>query len=204
MSREGFVRNGLVGIAGFMCFAVVAATAQETTHAPCPVENAPKGWMVYIDRAHGFCLSYPPAYTPSAKSWLDEYKSAPDYWRTLSEAVHEGRLLQLQHKKFADDSIWVWLQPTQFDLETFIEGAPTGSESPPEPVEIGRYTFYYYGPGGGGVCYPDQYFFNLRGKTLKIDFDGPCRGDKTPTPETKEIERRLLPTFRTFRPSPHS
>ncbi len=198
------MRNGLVGIAGFMCFAVVAATAQETTHAPCPVENAPKGWMVYIDRAHGFCLSYPPAYTPSAKSWLDEYKSAPDYWRTLSEAVHEGRLLQLQHKKFADASIWVWLQPTQFDLETFIEGAPTGSESPPEPVEIGRYTFYYYGPGGGGVCYPDQYFFNLRGKTLKIDFDGPCRGDKTPTPETKEIERRLLPTFRTFRPSPHS
>jgi hypothetical protein len=187
-----------------MCFAVVAAMAQETTHAPCPVENAPKGWMVYIDRAHGFCLSYPPAYTPSAKSWLDEYKSAPDYWRTLSEAVHEGRLLQLQHKKFADASIWVWLQPTQFDLETFIEGAPTGSESPPEPVEIGRYTFYYYGPGGGGVCYPDQYFFNLRGKTLKIDFDGPCRGDKTPTPETKEIERRLLPTFRTFRPSPHS
>ena len=67
-----------------------------------------------------------------------------------------------------------------------------GSESPPEPIKIGRYTFYYYGPGGGGVCYPDEYFFNLRGKTLNIDFDGPCRNDKTPTPEIKEIERRLL------------
>ncbi len=198
------MRNGLAGIAGFMCFAVVAAMAQEATHVPCPAGNTPKGWVVYIDRAHGFCFSYPPVYTPSAESWLDEYKSQPDYWRTLSEAVHEGRLLQLQHKKFKDASIWVWLRPAQFDLESFVKGAPMGSESPPEPIKIGRYTFYYYGPGGGGVCYPDEYFFNLRGKTLNIDFDGPCRNDKTPTPEIKEIERRLLPTFRTLQPSRHS
>jgi hypothetical protein len=98
----------------------------------------------------------------------------------------------------------VYLQTTPFDLESFIKGAPTGSESPPEPVKIGDYTFYYYGPGGGGVCYPDQYFFNLLRKTLTIDFDGPCRNDKTPTPETKEIERRLLATFRTFPTSGHS
>jgi hypothetical protein len=197
------VRNSLVGIAGFMCFAVIAAMAQEATHVPCPTENAPKGWIVYIDRIHGFCFSYPPVYTPSAKSWF-EYKDDPVYSQTLRKAVGEGRLLRLQHKKFEDASIWVWLQPTRFDLESFIKGAPTGSESPPEPMKIGDYTFYYYGPGGGGVCYADGYFFNLRGKTLTIDFDGPCRNDKTPTLETKEIERRLLATFRTFQPRLHS
>ena len=34
-------------------------------------------------------------------------------------------------------------------------------------------SFYYYGPGGGGVEYPDQYFLNLKRKTLLIIFDGP-------------------------------
>jgi hypothetical protein len=58
--------------------------------------------------------------------------------------------------------------------------------------------FYYYGPGGGGVCYPDQFFYDLRGKPLSISFAGPCVEDKTPTASTKEMEQKLLATFRTF------
>jgi hypothetical protein len=76
--------------------------------------------------------------------------------------------------------------------------APTGIDSPPEPVRIGKNTFYYYGPGGGGVSYPDGYYFNLRGKILVIDFDGPYENDKTPTLETKKMELKVLASFREF------
>ena len=55
-----------------------------------------------------------------------------------------------------------------------------------------------YGPGGGGVSYPDGYYFNLHGKILVIDFDGPYENDKTPTPETKKMELKVLASFREF------
>jgi hypothetical protein len=83
-------------------------------------------------------------------------------------------------------------------LQSFVKTAPTGYETPPEPVHVGQYTFYYYGPGGGGVQYPDKYFFNLWGKTLYITFDGPYVGDKTPSAETKKLESEILATFSTF------
>ena len=77
--------------------------------------------------------------------------------------------------------------------------APTGIESPPEPVHAGKNTFYYYGPGGGGVQYPDGYYFNLRGKILVVDFDGPYdNADKTPTATTKKMEQKILASFRIF------
>lgn len=85
-----------------------------------------------------------------------------------------------------------------FRPSALVRMAPTGIESPPEPVHAGKNIFYYYGPGGGGVAYPDGYYFNLRGKILVIDFDGPYENDKTPTPETKKIERKVLATFREF------
>jgi len=162
---------------------------------PCRVQNAPSGWVVYINKLHGFCFSYPPVYTPVAKPWLEKYASYP---QAVRKAAQEGRLLRLQHQEFEDASIQVLVENKAFDLQNFVKEAPTGIESPPEPAKFGNYTFYYYGTGGGGVCYPDQYFFNLHGKTLHISFDGPCVNDKTPTPETKEIEHRLLQTFRTF------
>jgi hypothetical protein len=76
--------------------------------------------------------------------------------------------------------------------------APTGFDSPPEPQRIGQNTFYYYGTGGGGVSYPDGYYFNLHGKILAIDFDGPYENDKTPTPETNQMEQKVLASFREF------
>ena len=75
---------------------------------------------------------------------------------------------------------------------------PTGIDYPPEPVGIGNHTFYYWGPGGGGVSYPDQYFFNLRGTELSFAFDGPYENDKTPTERAKKMERMLLASLREF------
>jgi hypothetical protein len=106
-------------------------------------------------------------------------------------------MLRLQNKQDASASIIVFLEEEPFNLQSFVRGAPTGIETPPEPRQAGTKTFYYYGPGGGGAEYPDQYFFDLKGKTLLIAFDGPY-DDKTPSQETKEIEQTVLQTFRTF------
>ncbi|MBZ5545331.1 MAG: hypothetical protein LAO07_16890 [Acidobacteriia bacterium] len=82
-------------------------------------------------------------------------------------------------------------------MHKLIQQAPTGMIDPPQPVQAGGKTFYYYGPGGG-VCYADRYFFNLRGKTLTVDFAGPCTNDKTPTEETKALEPVVLASLRVF------
>jgi hypothetical protein len=104
---------------------------------------------------------------------------------------------KLKDKK-ADANIGVCVLDEDFRAAALVRMAPTGNESPPEPIRIGKNTFYYYGPGGGGVSYPDVYYFNLRGKILLIDFDGPYENDKTPTPETKQMEQKVLTSFQEF------
>jgi hypothetical protein len=62
---------------------------------------------------------------------------------------------------------------------------------------FGGSTFYYYGRGGGGVAYPDEYFYNLDGNILAIAFDGPYPAhDNSPTAKTKEMEKKILGSFR--------
>jgi hypothetical protein len=94
--------------------------------------------------------------------------------------------------------IGVCVEHEDFDVSTLVRNAPTGIDSPPEPVRLGKHTFYYHGPGGGGASYPDGYYYNLRGKILVIYFDGPYENDKTPTPATKKMEKKVLGTFREF------
>jgi len=145
----------------------------------CDSRHVPKGWRIYVDRMQGFCFQYP-----------STYKRVPN-------AVKRSDLVTFQ-RLYSDAKVFVWVDEKPFDLESFVKSAPTGYVSPPEPIQIGQQTFYYYGPGGGGVSYPDQYFFNLRGKTLYITFDGPYINDKTPSRETKMLERQVLATFSTF------
>jgi len=85
-----------------------------------------------------------------------------------------------------------------FRSSNLMKMGPTGYDSPPEPVRVGTHIFYCYGPGGGGVSYPDGYFYNLRGKILVIYFDGPYENDKTPTAAAKTMEKKVLGTFREF------
>jgi hypothetical protein len=167
------------------CVAILLFAVSSPVHAqtsagksvPCNTQNPADGRHTYVDRVHGFCFQYPSSYKrlPSAKNQAIQFKS-----------LH------------SDAYIFVSFENKPFNLQRFAERAPTGVESPPSPVQVGEYTFYYYGPGGGGVSYPDLYFFNLRGKTLHITFDGPYIHDKTPSAETKKLERELLATFRLF------
>ena len=65
-------------------------------------------------------------------------------------------------------------------------------------MHVGNKTVYYYGTGGGGVAYPDQFFFRLPSRLLQLVFNGPYRNDKTPDGRTKAIEKEILGSLETF------
>lgn len=163
----------------FLLLACCSAPTQSLAKGGlCAGQSARKGWGTYVNRTHGFCISYPSIYKPVPNG---QGNNLATFQRSRSEA-----------------KIIISFDDKPFDLQSFISGAPTGVEGPPESVRVGQLTFYYYGPGGGGAQYPDQYFFNLRGKTLQLLFDGPYVDNKTPSAETKKIEREMLATFSIF------
>lgn len=153
--------------------------------------GTPPGWKTYVDRVHGFAFAYPPIYKRIRRP------DSRENWEEQMKAAAEGRWVGLRHQR-SDARIDFILENKPFDLNSFVKDAPTGYDEPPSPVEEGDNTFYVYGAGGGGVEYPDQFFFNLKGKTLYIVFDGPYINDKTPADETKKIEEKVLASFRTF------
>ncbi len=181
--KTKWFRIGALLLAALWFASIPSLTAKGV---PCETQNSTKGWLTYIDQAHGFSFRYPPIYkrVPNA---VNKLQTATFHLVTFQRLHSDARLLVA----FDDDR--------QFDLQSFVKTAPTGLETPPEPIKVGEYTFYCYGPGGGGVQYADEYFFNLRGKTLTITFDGPYDGDKTPSAETKKLELEILTTFSVFR-----
>jgi len=95
-----------------------------------------------------------------------------------------------------DIKLRVSLDSSAFSLDYLEKYEPTGYEGiRPEAKVFGVNTFHYYGAGGGGVCYPDQYFYNLNGKVLIFNFAGGCYMDKTPSEITKTIEKQMLTSF---------
>ena len=142
----------------------------------CSQEHGPSGWRVYVNDKNGFCFRYPPS-----------YKIGQD------PNTRHGMILDLLGQ---GGDILVWVDQYPFGEHRFEELSRSGN--PPEEKKIGQYSFYYNGPGGGGVDYSDDYLFNLRGKLLHIEFDGPYIHDNHPSPKVRELEPNLLATFRVF------
>ncbi len=157
------------------------ALAQTVSKSPCSTsaQRETSTWRVYADWDHHFCFRYP-----------GSYRSLPPPKIICREAKLRNEVTKAE--------IGVCVLPDAFRLSALQTMAPTGIDSPPGSIRIGNHTFYYYGPGGGGVSYPDGYYYNLRGKILVIDFDGPYENDNTPTPETKKMETKVLASFREF------
>jgi hypothetical protein len=154
--------------------------------------QTPPGWKTYVNRVYGFSIAYPPMYNrarpPDTNLDADKDKAAAD-----------GRLLELMHQ---GDTIGIWLMKERFDLDRLeMEYAPTGVEYPPRAHIEGNNTFYGYGAGHLGFPQPDQFFFNLKGKTLYIVVYGPFKEETTTTDEMKKTESKMLTSFRTFQPS---
>jgi len=116
------------------------------------------------------------------------------------KAAREHRAVRLRPTQTGDGAIWVVLDDGQtFNLQSLARLAPTGIEGPPEPKHIGTETFYFYGPGGGGVAYADRYFLGFRNKTLDFMFQA-APDINVPSQYTQSIEEPMLQTFRTFSP----
>jgi hypothetical protein len=159
----------------------LAAAGQSANKAP----SGPGMVLHRFDR-YGFALSIP-----------SSYHSEPSSYNFPGRGSRF--LLHMCADKDCERSISITLDMRRFSLESLQQFyGPTGVEDPPQEVTEGAHTFYYYGTGGGGVLYPDQYFFDLRGHILTIFFDGPSDPEfpKTPSLETKRMEERVLRTFR--------
>jgi hypothetical protein len=156
--------------------------------------QTPPGWKTYVDRVHGFSFAYPPVYK-LIRPPKDTFYSGED----MHKAAAEGRWVELMHQG-SYDTIDFLLKNERFDRDSFKSDAPTGDEFPPVAVREGNNTFYRYGPGNAGVPYPDQFFFDLKGKTLYIRILGPY-DQNTTTEETKKIESQMLASFRAFPPA---
>jgi hypothetical protein len=151
--------------------------AYAVSKPPCAPAGDKADWRVYSDTRHHFCFLYPKTYV-----------QAPD--------TKDSQGVETLHSPDVD--ILVGCCNEEFDLQALVRSAPTGVEFPPEPFVAGSNKFYYYGPGGSGISYPDQFFYDLRGKTLSIDFDGGYEDGRTPSDKIKLLERQVLATFRTY------
>ncbi len=147
------------------------------------ISSPPGDWNTYNNSDHKFSLKYPPTYSFNQSSGKE---------LTFDKLAN---LVKFDHND-KDSTFEINLDTHTFNLEYLKKYAPTGSENLlPNPTKIGEKTFYYYGAGGGGVNYPDQYFYNLNGQILKFVFWGPYENEKTPTEEAKKVEVQILSTF---------
>jgi hypothetical protein len=139
------LRRSLFWLAALLISLPASAQESGTTLCATGAETETSRWRVYIDRDHHFCFRYPTSYT------------------AIPHPKASCRGPKLEDKR-TDANIGVCVLDEDFRPAALVSMAPTGIESPPEPLLIGKNTFYYYGPGGGGVSYPDGYYFNLHGK----------------------------------------
>jgi hypothetical protein len=200
-----WLRVPLARVAGFwsigLLFAIstsAALWAQPSEITPCHLENSHPGWLVYSSRKLHFCLKYPPTYHLEAVPPRDQFSNG---FRSLPYLVLNrlppGTTGTMTHNQALINFVY---RPRQFSIKELQALAPTGIDQPPTPMRYGRAIFYFYGAGGGGVEYPDEFFVDLRGKILIIGFFGPYKGgSKSPTKETQDLEKKILPTFRSYR-----
>lgn len=149
----------------------------------------------YVNQTLAFELLYPSSYQRSQSTLL----SPPSYreqWQVLLYATTGSGRAQCEDEGECDKfgEMVVALDQRRFDLRTIEKTyAHTGWDQPVS-FQLGGNTFYWYGPGGGGASYPDTFFYDLNGRTLIIEFNGPYRGN-SPSEETKGIEKIVLQSF---------
>jgi hypothetical protein len=173
--------------------------AGASDHSPCDLHPTRTGWHVFVDHQDRFCFEYPPKYhvapavfapgvsTGNTTRFIGRLTTAP--------SSSEGGIGD--DPKAATINIFTYGIP--FRPEDLTKRAPTGAQdAPPQRIHAAYGEFYYYGRGGGGIDYPDVFYFGIRGRTFSIDFAGPYSRGNTPDPETKRIEPEVLAGFHSF------
>lgn len=143
----------------------------------------------YVNYNLGFELSYPASYRVTDLPCVVARSLAREGLQSLlyvsrGAGENQGKILLILDRR-------------HFSLVTLeTRYAHTGWEEP-QQVQVGAHTFYFYGAGGGGTTYPDDYIYNLKGLILEMRFDGPYPPkSKSPTEETQQMEKKILGSFR--------
>jgi len=164
----------------------ISPSAQPTTQ---PTTDPTVNWKTYISPDYGLSFKY------------------PDFYQTdkISQSPKNPGIDMVGFKNAGGDaSFHIYRSQTKFTVDSLKKYAPTGSEDlPPIKRMFGQNTFYYYGAGGGGVNYSDQFFYDIDGNILIFVFNGPYGdNEKSPSKEVQTFESQILTTFDYRTPSP--
>jgi len=162
---------------------VLAPVVSPRGQSPAPKPHAPAGrlhWQKYVNFQHGFSFWYPDVYKPVP---------LPPLKGEVSNYAGDSVLL-LRRWDNPHATIWVGVSPDPFHLY------PGAGDLMPTRQMVRHHVFYSGVGGSMGVGFTDFYDLNLKGKTLMFVF-GPDDG-VNPNEETKQLEPKLLKTFRTF------
>jgi len=173
--------------------------AQASERSPCDQQPTRAGWHVFVDYKDRFCFEYPPKYHVAPAVFAPGVSSggAHRFIARLTTKPSPAEGASAADPMTATINIYAYGMPFRPTKLNFF--APTGLQDiPPQRIQAAHGEFYYYGPGGGGVDYPDDFFFGVRGRTFSIEFTGPYSRDKTPDAVTKEVEPEVLESFRSF------
>ena len=153
----------------------------------CAGESGISEWLEYSNDDLHLSFKYPPRYHVAKVTWRNQ---------------GEFKLLVSLRNKNNGAIISLGTMSGTLDPQKLPPYAPTGVMKPPTLIKIGDRQFYYYGRGGGGVSYPDQYFWSDGINTYQAIFDGPYSAShdpnfppNSPTRCTKRLENALLNTF---------
>jgi hypothetical protein len=135
----------------------------------------------YVNHEYGFSLWYSDTYTSVPPADADEGCQNGEYDKCL---------LLLERRDNPMARLWVRISVRPFQL------CPGAGDIMPSRRRIGRHVFYSGMGASMGVGFTDFYDLNLKGKTLMFVF-GPD-DEVNPHEETKQIEPKVLKTFRTF------
>jgi hypothetical protein len=173
--------------------------ASSSSWAQTAAPNTPPGWKTYVNQAHGFSFAYPPLYKLKRRPDSSKDQEADARGGDMDKEAVDGRWVGLRNQS-SDGAIDVTLENDRFDVDRFFAKHNTSAaDSPAPPIQEGDNTFYFCGGGSMGGQYPDAFFAKFKGKTIYFVFDGPYDSN-TPTDETKEIESRILASFRILGP----
>jgi hypothetical protein len=173
---------------------LVSVSAQSPPYFPTQNKQLPV--TAYSNHVLGFKLSYPTIY--------QEQSRFPGSVADIAERRRSQILLYATRgrgkKKCEDEgqcdkfgTLTITIDSRPFALKTIGEHYEHTGWVEALPFRVGSNTFYYIGAGGGGVNYPDTFFYNLHGRILVIEFNGPYPTDsKSPSDETKAIEKLVL------------
>lgn len=166
---------------------------------PCRTKPTQPNWQIFVDARDGFCFEYPPEYkvAPTVAAPGIGHPPATEWVARL--AIHPRPMVISVAEDQDNASIDVIAEGARFRASELTRYAPTGLQDvAPKLIHTAHLDFYYYGPGGGGVDYPDAFYFGLRGKTYALLFWGPYKGDKSPAEETGAMEPKVLGSVRKF------